>query len=93
MRFVDQPTGQPALVPGLNQRYLVDEEALVRELTEIADPGDVLRERILTTAAELVRAVRRQAERSPQRPSLRPALRASVSPPRAAAPLVDSGQM
>lgn len=59
MRFVDQPAGQPAAIPGLNQRYLADEEALVRELTEIADPGDVVRERILATATELVEAVRR----------------------------------
>ncbi len=62
MRFVDQPAGQPALIPGLNQRYLADEESLVGELAGIADPGDVLRERILTTAADLVRAVRRQAD-------------------------------
>ncbi len=62
MRFVDQPAGQPAAIPGLNQRYLADEEALVRELTEIADPGDLLRERILATATELVQAVRRNSQ-------------------------------
>jgi RHH-type proline utilization regulon transcriptional repressor/proline dehydrogenase/delta 1-pyrroline-5-carboxylate dehydrogenase len=59
MRFVDQPAGQPAAIQGLNKLYLADEQALVRELTEIADPGDVLRERILQTATELVQAVRR----------------------------------
>ena len=39
--------------------YLADEEALVRELSAAADPGHSAREKILDTAAQLVRAVRR----------------------------------
>ncbi|MEE4162893.1 MAG: bifunctional proline dehydrogenase/L-glutamate gamma-semialdehyde dehydrogenase PutA [Woeseiaceae bacterium] len=62
MRFVDQPAAMPAAIPDLNNRYLADEESLVRELADIADPGDALRDKIRSTAAELVHAVRRNAE-------------------------------
>jgi len=62
MRFVDQPAAMPAAIPDLNNRYLADEESLVRELADIADPGDALRDQIRSTAAELVHAVRRDAE-------------------------------
>ncbi len=61
MRFVDQPAGVAGTIQGLNRRYLADEEALVRELTAIADPGDAARDKIQGTAANLVRAVRRHA--------------------------------
>jgi RHH-type proline utilization regulon transcriptional repressor/proline dehydrogenase/delta 1-pyrroline-5-carboxylate dehydrogenase len=43
----------------LNDLYLADEERLVRALADAADPGDKARERIQGTAAQLVRAVRR----------------------------------
>jgi len=62
MRFVDQPAAMPAAIPDLNNRYLADEQSLVRELSDIADPGDALRDKIRATAAELVYAVRRNAE-------------------------------
>jgi RHH-type proline utilization regulon transcriptional repressor/proline dehydrogenase/delta 1-pyrroline-5-carboxylate dehydrogenase len=39
--------------------YLADEEALVKELSAAADPGHSAREKIVHTAAQLVRAVRR----------------------------------
>ncbi|MDJ0941012.1 MAG: bifunctional proline dehydrogenase/L-glutamate gamma-semialdehyde dehydrogenase PutA [Woeseiaceae bacterium] len=59
MQFSDQAAGRPSSIPHINDRYLADEEALVRELAEIADPGDSASEKILGTAAQLVRAVRR----------------------------------
>jgi len=59
MRFTDQSAAKPDPIPHLNDRYLADEEALVRELAEAADPGDSVRENIRDTAAQLVRAVRR----------------------------------
>ena len=46
MRFTDQSAAQPDPIPHLNDRYLADEEALVRELAEAADPGDSVREKI-----------------------------------------------
>ena len=61
MRFVDQPAASPAAIPYVNDRYLADEQALVRELTEIADPGEVLSEKIKATAEDLVKAVRRES--------------------------------
>ena len=61
MRFVDQPAGAPGTIKGLNNRYLADEAALVRELVSIADPGEAAREKIQGTAANLVRAVRRNS--------------------------------
>ena len=61
MRFVDQPAGRPDAIQGLNARYLADEASLVRELAEIADPGDAAREKIQGTAANLVRAVRKHS--------------------------------
>ncbi len=59
MRFTNQAAAQPDAIPGLNDLYLADEEALIRELVEAADPGDGAREKIRDTAAQLVRAVRR----------------------------------
>jgi RHH-type proline utilization regulon transcriptional repressor/proline dehydrogenase/delta 1-pyrroline-5-carboxylate dehydrogenase len=59
MEFTNQAAATPALIEGLNELYLADEEALVRELAEAADPGDSAREKIRDTAAHLVRAVRR----------------------------------
>ena len=59
MQFTNQPAAKPLSIDGLNDRYLADEQALVRELVEAADPGDGAREKIRETAAQLVRAVRR----------------------------------
>jgi len=50
MRFTDQ---------AINDLYLADEAALVRELANAADPGEAMRGKILVTASELVRAVRK----------------------------------
>ncbi len=61
MRFTDQPAALPSPIPGLNQRYLAEEQTLVRELSGLADPGDEARERIHLQAAELVRSVRTNA--------------------------------
>ena len=55
MRF----TARPSTIPGLNDRYLADEQSLVRELIDIADPGAAARDKIRDTAAGLVRAVRK----------------------------------
>jgi RHH-type proline utilization regulon transcriptional repressor/proline dehydrogenase/delta 1-pyrroline-5-carboxylate dehydrogenase len=59
MQFTNQPAARPAGIPGLNDGYLADEEAIVRELVAAADPGDSARAKIRETAAQLVRAVRR----------------------------------
>ena len=59
MQFLNQSVAGAALIPGLNDLYLADEQALVRELVEAADPGEGARARIRDTAAQLVRAVRR----------------------------------
>ena len=59
MRFTDQPAARPGTIPHINDLYLADEQALVRELAEAADPGPRMRERIQATAAQLVRAVRK----------------------------------
>jgi RHH-type proline utilization regulon transcriptional repressor/proline dehydrogenase/delta 1-pyrroline-5-carboxylate dehydrogenase len=63
MEFTNQPAAQPALITGLNDLYLADEQALVRQLADIADPGDSARENIRGTAAQLVKAVRRNKAR------------------------------
>jgi len=59
MRFVNQSAADPDTIPHINDRYLTAEEALVRELADAADPGESGRQRIQETAAQLVRAVRR----------------------------------
>ena len=59
MSFVDQPAAREGDVPYINDLYLADEEQLVRELSDAADPGKRTREKIRDTAAQLVRAVRR----------------------------------
>ncbi len=63
MQFTNQPAAMPLSVEGLNDLYLADEHALVRELVAAADPGEGARERIRETAAQLVRAVRRNKAR------------------------------
>ena len=50
-------------IPEINSLYLSDEETLVRELTDAADPGESGRQKILATAARLVRAVRKNSSK------------------------------
>jgi len=59
MRFTDQAAAKPGTIPAINDLYLADEAALVRELANAADPGEAMRGKILVTASELVRAVRK----------------------------------
>jgi RHH-type proline utilization regulon transcriptional repressor/proline dehydrogenase/delta 1-pyrroline-5-carboxylate dehydrogenase len=61
MSFIDQPAAQPSSIPYINDNYLADEQALVRRLAEEADPGEAARRNIADTAAQLVSAVRRNA--------------------------------
>jgi RHH-type transcriptional regulator, proline utilization regulon repressor / proline dehydrogenase / delta 1-pyrroline-5-carboxylate dehydrogenase len=63
MRFTDQPAAGPGTIPHINNLYLADEQALVRELAEAADAGPQMCERIQATAAQLVRAVRKGRSR------------------------------
>jgi RHH-type proline utilization regulon transcriptional repressor/proline dehydrogenase/delta 1-pyrroline-5-carboxylate dehydrogenase len=58
MRFTEQKAARPDAIPSLNKQYLADEESLVRELVDAADPGASGRLRIQDTAAKLVRSVR-----------------------------------
>ncbi len=59
MRFTDQAAAKPGAIPAINDLYLTDEAALVRELAEAADSGEAMRSKIQETASELVRAVRK----------------------------------
>ena len=63
MRFTDQAAANPGTIPTINDLYLADEAVLVRELTEAADSGEAMRKKILGTASELVRAVRKNKAR------------------------------
>jgi len=59
MSFIDQPAAQPSSIPYINDNYLADEQTIVRELAARADSGEAVRRKILDTAAQLVRAVRK----------------------------------
>ena len=59
MSFIDQPAAQPSSIPYINDNYLADEQTIVRELAARADTGESARGKILDTAAQLVRAVRK----------------------------------
>ena len=59
MKFSDQPAAKAGAISGINSLYLADEQTLVRELADAADPGDAARAKIGDTAAQLVEAVRR----------------------------------
>ncbi len=61
MHFDKQAAAEPSSIPRINDHYLADEEALVRELTEAADPGRSAREKIQGMAARIVRAVRKNS--------------------------------
>jgi RHH-type proline utilization regulon transcriptional repressor/proline dehydrogenase/delta 1-pyrroline-5-carboxylate dehydrogenase len=58
MKFTDQPAAKPGTIPYLNDLYLADEQALVRDLVDAADAGPATRAKIQETAAQLVHAVR-----------------------------------
>ncbi len=62
MSFLDQPAARPSRIPYINENYLAEERALVRELAEEADPGASARRKIQATAEQLVRAVRKNQE-------------------------------
>ena len=62
MSFLDQPAARPSRIPYVNEKYLADEQALVRELAAEADPGESARAKIKGTAEQLVRAVRKNQE-------------------------------
>ena len=59
MRFSNQSAADPDTILHINDRYLAEEESLVRELADAADPGEAGRQRVQETAALLVHAVRR----------------------------------
>ena len=63
MSFVDQPAARESSIPNINDRYLADEQELVRQLAKEADPGESGREKIQSTAAQLVRAVRKNTKK------------------------------
>lgn len=63
MSFEDQPAGREGRISNINDLYLADEETLVRELTDAADPGDGGRQKIQNTAAQLVRSVRKNTSK------------------------------
>ncbi|MGI9248404.1 MAG: proline dehydrogenase family protein, partial [Woeseiaceae bacterium] len=63
MSFVDQTAARDGSIPYINDHYLADEQQLVRELAEAADPGNAGREKIQNTAAQLVRAVRKNTKK------------------------------
>jgi RHH-type proline utilization regulon transcriptional repressor/proline dehydrogenase/delta 1-pyrroline-5-carboxylate dehydrogenase len=63
MRFVEQPAARESGIPYINDHYLGDERKLVRGLVEAADPGAPARKNIQKTAAQLVRAVRKNTSK------------------------------
>ena len=62
MSFIDQPAARASSIPYINDNYLADEQTIVRALAAEADPGEAARENILNTAAQLVRAVRKNTK-------------------------------
>ena len=61
MPFTDQAAARPSSIPAINDRYLADEQSLVRELADIADPGEAASASILEMASRLVQSVRTNA--------------------------------
>jgi RHH-type proline utilization regulon transcriptional repressor/proline dehydrogenase/delta 1-pyrroline-5-carboxylate dehydrogenase len=62
MSFAEQAAAREGRLTYVNDKYLADEQRLVRELAEAADPGDAVREKIQNTAAQLVLAVRKNTK-------------------------------
>ncbi len=63
MSFIEQPAALEGRIPYINDHYLADEQALVRELAAAADTGESSRRKIHETAVRLVRAVRRNTRK------------------------------
>jgi len=63
MRFTDHSYIKAGPLGQVSDKYLADEESLVNELIEMADSGQSARTKIQGTAATLVRAVRRRADK------------------------------
>ena len=63
MLFTRQTLASPSPITDVNARFLAEEQALVNELKNLADPGEPVRARIRDTAAELVTAVRKNKAR------------------------------
>jgi len=61
MGFSDQSAFTVAPLDKVSRRYLADEQSLVTELSEEADVGESVRQKIQGMAATLVRAVRKHA--------------------------------
>lgn len=59
MSFIDQQAARESSIPYINDNYLADEQTIVRALAAEADPGEAARKKIMDTAAQLVRAVRK----------------------------------
>jgi len=62
MSFVDQPAAREGRISYINDLFLTDEATLVRELADAADPGASGQQKIQTTAAQLVAAVRKNSK-------------------------------
>ena len=62
MSFIDQPAARESSIPYINDNYLADEQELVRQLAADADPGASVRAKIMKTAEQLVRAVRKNTK-------------------------------
>ncbi|MGB5629456.1 MAG: proline dehydrogenase family protein, partial [Woeseiaceae bacterium] len=62
MSFVDQPAARESSISFINENYLADEQEIVRKLAAEADPGESARQKIMNTAAQLVRAVRKNSQ-------------------------------
>ena len=62
MSFIDQPAARESSIAYINDNYLADEQELVRQLANEADPGASGRAKITKTAEQLVRAVRKNTK-------------------------------
>ena len=62
MSFIDQPAARESSIAYINDNYLADEQELVRQLAAEADPGASGRAKIMKTAEQLVRAVRKNTK-------------------------------
>ncbi|MDJ0750955.1 MAG: bifunctional proline dehydrogenase/L-glutamate gamma-semialdehyde dehydrogenase PutA [Woeseiaceae bacterium] len=62
MSFIDQPAARQSSIAYINENYLADEQELVRQLAAEADPGASGRAKIMKTAEQLVRAVRKNTK-------------------------------
>ncbi|MDJ0709855.1 MAG: bifunctional proline dehydrogenase/L-glutamate gamma-semialdehyde dehydrogenase PutA [Woeseiaceae bacterium] len=62
MSFIDQPAARESSIAYINDNYLANEQDLVRQLAADADPGAPGRAKIMKTAEQLVRAVRKNTK-------------------------------